>query len=275
MSCRKWLRRGVVTMFVLVVLWLLGAVVGTYWHTRRPLAPFAEPAPAFPHGRLEEHRLHTSDGEELGAWFLDGKPGRPAVLLLHGHRGHRGHSLEAAQVFAQAGCAVLLVSLRAHGDSSGDYNDYGYGARHDVAAAVAFLRQRCSAAPIIVRGVSMGAAAAVFAATAVRDDVAGWILESPYQDLRTALWNRLENYSPPPCPQVAYAGLSLTAPLFFEDVDRIAPLRAIDAIPETQPVLILAGDRDDRARPEEARRCSRASPRTANWCGFPRLATNL
>jgi len=32
-----------------------------------------------------------------------------------------------------------MISLRAHGDSTGDFNDVGYSARHDVVVAVEFL----------------------------------------------------------------------------------------------------------------------------------------
>ena len=250
---RAWVRRGLVVVLVLVVGWWLTSLAVAYRSTRRPHAPFPEPAPEFVCGRFEGHRLGTSDGEELGAWFLPGRPGRPAVLLLHGHGGSRHHSLKAAAVFADLGCAVLLLTHRAHGDSTGEFNDFGYSARHDVAAGVAFLKGRCPGSPVVVRGVSMGAAAALFAAELVRDDVAAWVLESPYRDLRTALKNRTEIYLPPLVGDVAFVSLSLTGQLFITEADHATPLRAIEAIPASQPVVILAGECDDRARPEEAR----------------------
>ena len=78
-------------------------------------------------------------------------PGRPR-RAKSGNRGCRRDGLTAAEFFAGQGCTVLLVSLRAHGDSSGEFNDLGYSAWRDVAAAVAFLEKECPGRRIIVNG---------------------------------------------------------------------------------------------------------------------------
>jgi fermentation-respiration switch protein FrsA (DUF1100 family) len=106
---------------------------------------------------------------------------------------------------------------------------------------------------VIVWGQSLGAAAAVFAAAHLGDDVAGYILECPYQDLRTAVRNRMEYYLPPIIADVAYAGAAIVAPLVLPELDRISPLQAASSIPEPARVLIMAGGADRRARPAEAR----------------------
>ncbi len=82
--------------------------------------------------------------------------------------------------------------MRAHGDSSGEFNDIGYSARLDVVAAVEFLERRRPARPILIHGTSLGAAAATFAAEELGHRVHGYVLECPYRDLRTAVWNRAE-----------------------------------------------------------------------------------
>ena len=58
---------------------------------------------------------------------------------------------------------MLLITLRAHGDSTGALNDIGFGARHDVVAAIDFLERCRPGRPIVVHGASLGAAAALFA----------------------------------------------------------------------------------------------------------------
>jgi alpha-beta hydrolase superfamily lysophospholipase len=145
-----------------------------------------------------------------------------------------------------------MVSLRAHGDSTGDVNDVGYSARHDVIAAIEFLQRRRPGRPVVVLGVSMGAAAAVFASGELEHRVQGYILESPYQDLKIAVRNRVEGQLPPLLGGVAYQGLVLVAPLVLPELEKMSPLAAIDGIPADVPVLILAGGRDRLARPEEA-----------------------
>ena len=84
----------------------------------------------------------TRDGQDLGAWLVPGTDDGPSVLLLHGNGGSRANCLDRAAILAGQGCTVLLVSLRAHGDSTGDFNDIGYSARHDIIAAIDFLEGR-------------------------------------------------------------------------------------------------------------------------------------
>src|SRR5207245_6234762 len=100
----------------------------------------------------------------------------------------------------------------AHGDSSGTYNDLGYSARHDVLAAVAYLEQRRPGRPIIIQGTSLGAAAAIYAASDLGDRISGYILECPYRDVRTAVRNRTTAYLPFLVDRLAYAGLTLAGP---------------------------------------------------------------
>jgi alpha-beta hydrolase superfamily lysophospholipase len=202
---------------------------------------------------MESLRLPTADGQQIGAWFVPGPGSGPAVVLLHGNGGSRRTSLPLAEFFAARGCSVLMLSLRAHGDSTGEVNDIGYGARLDVVAAVGYLERRCRNRPIIVQGMSLGAAAAIYAAEELGTRVAGYVLEAPYQDLRTAVRNRVENHVPAPLDRVAYAGLALTGPLVLPQLDRMAPVEAIGTIPASVPVVLLAGGRDREARPEEAR----------------------
>jgi alpha-beta hydrolase superfamily lysophospholipase len=227
--------------------------VVAYRLTHRPRPRFEEPAPPVAWGPLEGHRITTRDGEVLGAWFKDSHDHSPSVLLLHGNKGSRQSSLARAGIFASRGCGVLLVSLRAHGDSTGQFHDVGFSARRDVQAAIQFLEMRRPGRPILVMGTSLGAAAAIFAATELGNRVQGYILESPYQDLKTAVWNRTDAYLPPVLSHAAYLGLRAVGPLFLPNLDEISTLKAMSGIPKAVPVLVLAGDADRLARPEEAR----------------------
>ena len=197
--------------------------------------------------------MKTSDGEELGAWFVEGRDHAPSVLLLHGNNANRGTTLSRGKLLASHGYAVLMLTLRAHGDSTGEYHDIGWSARRDVWAAVEFLEQRRPGRPVIVSGNSMGSAAAIFAAKELGSRVQGYILESPYQDLKVAVWNRVDMALPAGLSHVAYAGLRAVGPLFLPNLEQISPLEAISGIPQDVPVLIMAGDADRHARLHEAR----------------------
>jgi len=249
--------RWLVGITIVLMAWLTVSSAIAFRLTRRPRAWFPEPALRVAWGSIEDHRLRTRDGQDIGAWFVEGKHGdkdnAPQILLLHGNKGSRANSLKRAEFLVAAGYPVLMISLRAYGDSTGDFNDIGYSARHDVVAAVDFLEQQHPGRSIVVMGVSLGSAAAIFASQELGRRVQGYILESPYQDLKTAVWNRTQTYLPPILAPLGYAGLRLVGPAFLPHLEEVSPLRAIDGIPSGVPVLIMAGLADPLARPAEAR----------------------
>src|SRR4051794_32371131 len=251
---RRRLTLGLACAGLLLASWLLASLAVAHRLTRRDRPPFPEPVPAVTWGKFESVRLKTRDGLDLGAWLVRGAEDEaPSVLLLHGNGASRSARLGRASIWASQGLSVLLVSLRAHGDSSGEFNDIGYGARNDVLAAVDFLSRRRPGRPVIIHGTSLGAAAATFASRHLARRVAGYLLESPYQDLKIAVRNRTEISLPPVLDWIAYRGLLLVAPLILPELEKIAPVKAIAGIPAGVPVLILAGGEDRNARPEEAR----------------------
>jgi alpha-beta hydrolase superfamily lysophospholipase len=209
-----------------------------------------EPLPAITEP-VEELRLETRDGEEIGAWLVQGRSDLPAVVLLHGNGGRRSFVMARALPLIQRGYTVLIPTLRAHGDSSGTVNDFGYSARHDVAASVHLLGERDGDQAIVLYGFSLGSAAAIFAAEEVCDSVDGYVLESPYRDLGSASLNRIRRFLVPPFDTIAWWALRAAAPVLI-DSESIRPVDAICSIPRGVPVLILAGDADVAAPPEEA-----------------------
>ena len=254
---RKWTGRRILRVLLVlavvsVLLWLGTSYGVAYRLTRRPCPRHDEPVPDLTWAKVESFRLATEDGEELGAWFLPGRPDQPLVVLLPGNGCDRSSGLGQAESLVGDGRSVLLLSLRAHGDSTGEVNDFGFSARHDVTAAVAWAESNHPRWPIVVWGRSLGSAAALFAAGGLGRRVSAYVLECPYRDLRTAVRNRVRLRLPPLADDVAYLGLMTAAPLVLADVDRISPLQAAGEVPEGTPVLILAGGKDRRARPEEA-----------------------
>lgn len=249
---RRWLRWVAVFVLLTVVLWLGLSYSVAYELTTRNRPLHGERLPEVEWGVLEPVTLQTADGETLGAWFVEGLPDQPAVLLLHGNGGCRSNLLAQAEWLASRGCSVFLVTLRAHGDSTGDYNDIGYSALHDVIAAVSWLRSRVAERPIVVWGQSVGGVAAVLAAKENGSSVDGYILECVYQDLATAVRNRLELALPGAVVSIAEVGLRLVAPLRVPNLAATSPCLAAASIPPETPVLLLAGGDDQRAKVAES-----------------------
>jgi len=266
---RRWLKRFAAAVLVLLVAWLAVSAVVAYKLTRRQRAPFAEYVPAVPWATIESLRLHTSDGLEIGAWFMPGSDERPSLIVLHGYGGSRKDSIKMAEMLIHEGCSVLAVTLRAHGDSAGDVNDVGYSARHDVVAAVDYLEQRRPGRPIFVQGTSLGAAAAIYAGGELQTRVAGYILECPFRDIRSAVRNRTTAFLGWPLGDIAYAGLDLVGPIVLSDMDRMSPVDRVSEIPANVPLLIMAGGRDNRARPAEVAAIYQRVASHARFVEFP------
>jgi uncharacterized protein len=155
---------------------------------------------------------------------------------------------------AREGFGVMAVSLRCHGDSTGTSHDVGYSARHDVIAAVEVIERQRPGGRIIICGSSFGAAAAAYASGELGDRVHGYLFDSLYGDLRTALWNRLDHRLPCGVRHMAYGSLRVWAPVFLPvAVDALRPADHVARISPTIPIVIAVGSEDFRSPPREAR----------------------
>src|SRR5262249_15482749 len=74
-----------------------------------------------------------------------------------------------------------------------------------------------------------------FASAELGPRVQGYVLECPYQDLRTAVRNRTRAYLPPLLDWAAYRSLLAVSPLVLRHLDPISPLRAIRRTPPPPP----------------------------------------
>lgn len=114
--------------------------------------------------------FRSSDGILLKGWCIPatvpaGEKPRGTIIYCHGHNRTRVEMLPEA-VFAHGlGYNGLLFDLRHQGQSGGTISTVGYQERLDAEAAVRYaLEQEKAERPIILWGVSMGAAAALLAA---------------------------------------------------------------------------------------------------------------
>lgn len=208
--------------------------------------------PAVPdHLPLEPVRLTSADGTDLAAWFVAGTRSEP-ILLLHGHRASKRDMLHHAAFLHAAGHPLLLLDLRGCGESGGRVVTFGGREREDVAAALAYLRDRpdIDGERIGILGLSLGGALAVLAAadcSAVRAVVA----ESAFADLR-AVVRRHFRYA-------ARLPAFPFAPLTIWFVERRWGVRAARVVPQREigtlrdcAVLLIHAVNDDVVPVEDA-----------------------
>lgn len=108
----------------------------------------------------------SSDDILLKGWWVPAEGvAKGTIILCHGHNRTRVEMLPEAVFAHSLGYNSLLFDLRHQGQSGGKITSVGYWERLDVDAAARYaLTQEKASPPVIVWGVSMGAAAALMAA---------------------------------------------------------------------------------------------------------------
>ena len=134
--------------------------------------------------------VNTSDGKTLFVRRWDAGAESPAsVLIFHGITAYSGpYGPIVAEQLAEAGYNVFGLDLRGHGLSDGKRGDYPSSARFvgDLAESMAFVRSKSRR--LVVMGHSLGALAAVVAATNSPQAVDGLVLVSAARRIRTGVY---------------------------------------------------------------------------------------
>ncbi|NCT83881.1 MAG: alpha/beta fold hydrolase [Comamonadaceae bacterium] len=209
----------------------------------------------------EAVRIACGDGRQVAGWFLPGRPGQGAVLLLHGVRGNRLQMLARARWLQREGIASLLIDQPAHGESSGERIGFGRLEAPGADAALAWLRARLPGEKVGAIGVSLGGAALLFAAR--RPELDALVLESVYPRIDDAVQDRLAMRLGPLPGRLLTPLLLVQLPLLLDL--SAAQLRPVDAITTVRaPLLIASGSADLHTRwPEtEALFAAAPSPKT-------------
>lgn len=122
----------------------------------------------------EEVRFVTADGIELAGWYIPHPHPRGNVIFCHGHGRNRGHVAGVLATLHGLGLNVLAFDFRGHGESGGHTSTFGDREVADLLAAETFLRGRCSGQPLILVGVSLGAAVSLQALPQLPDVKGVW-----------------------------------------------------------------------------------------------------
>ncbi len=260
------MRRALLRLVGILAFFLAAYLILTYLVAARLSAPLrnaAERTPADVGLGYEEVGLRASDGLRLSAWFVE-RGSSLAVVLVHGWGASRAsrHVLETAAIYEEAGFDVLMLDLRAHGESDGERVTLGYREVRDVWAALSWLEKR-GYEQVVLHGWSMGGAAVI--QVAPETGVAAVVEESAYADLHPLLRGRIPEVSGLPAfftPGVFLAGRYLLGidPLAVRPVEEAKQLSR-----EGVPLMIIHS-RDDELVPfEHAEELAKVHPGAAFW----------
>lgn len=221
--------------------WLAGSILS--WPASQPVGNL----PADLAGRSVQ--FLSPSGATIHGWFIPGKKGEGAIVLMHGVRANRLSMLARARFLSDAGYAVLLFDFQAHGESSGKHITFGHLESMDAQAAVSFLRSTAPDEKIGVLGVSMGGAGALLASPPL--NVNAMVLEMVYPTINQAISNRLTM-------NLGGWASSLVPLLSWQLKPRLGigaeDLRPIDHVGTIgSPKLFIVGSQDQHTTIEESR----------------------
>jgi pimeloyl-ACP methyl ester carboxylesterase len=178
-------QRGIVLGLVTVL--LVGLEVGMLAALQRQLIYFPDTTPVPSAGDVidgaRDVTFRTSDGLELGAWFVPAGPASDlhmAVLVAPGNGGNRWGRAALAAELRRRGLAVLLMDYRGYGGNPGSPTEDGL-AKDAMAAALLLEEMGYPAERTIYFGESLGTG--VVTALQARRAPAGLVLRSPFTEL--------------------------------------------------------------------------------------------
>lgn len=204
--------------------------------------------------------ITARDGVKLAARYYHTADGAPLVICVHGYRATaiRDFCGIAKTNFAM-GCNVLLLDQRGMGESGGHTITFGIKERYDCLCWIDYANRRFSSdTPIILQGLSMGAATVLMAAgLPLPPNVRGVLADSPYSSPAAIIKKVCADRGIP--PTLAYPFLWLGA-LLFGGFRLNAESVTAAVARASVPILIVHGEEDTFVPPDMSAEIARANP---------------
>lgn len=130
----------------------------------------------------EEVSILSHDGLKLMGRYYHNRDGAPLEIMCHGYKGNAirdfcGHW----RIAKAAGRNVLLIDQRCHGESEGHTITFGILEKRDVLGWIGYACRRFGDVPILLSGVSMGAATVLMVGgMELPGNVRGIVADCPY-----------------------------------------------------------------------------------------------
>ena len=193
--------------------------------------------------------ISAHDGTKLAARYYHVQDGVPLQIQFHGYRGTALRDFCGGNKLArESGQNTLVVDQRAHGRSGGRTITFGIRERMDCLCWAEYASQRFgSHTPIVLSGVSMGAATVLMASELeLPCNVIGIIADCPYSSPEAIIRKVCrEDMHLPPALVMPFVRLGAR---LFGHFD-LKEASAVQAVRNTDiPILLLHGE-DDRFVP--------------------------
>ena len=188
------------------------------------------------------------DGAKLYGRYYPMDEEKPLLIGFHGFKSTALRDMcGAGKLVRQMGMNAILVDQRSHGKSEGKTISFGVKERFDCLAWAQYAAGRWPGRPIVLAGVSMGAATVLMAADLdLPAEVTGIIADCPYSD-PGAIIKKVGRDSMGPASILLYPFILLGARLYGGfSLTAASPVEAVRHA--RVPILLIHGE-DDRFVP--------------------------
>ena len=198
----------------------------------------------------EEVYITSHDGLKLRGRYYHVAEGGPVEIQCHGYKGNAIRDFCGSWATArEAGRNVLLIDQRCHGKSEGHTITFGILEQRDVLDWISYVGSRFGNVPVLLSGVSMGAATVLMAAgRELPETVKAVIADCPYDAPSNIIKKVLGQDMGMPV-KLVYPLIRLGGMLYGKfNLNADSPMEAVQRA--KVPILLIHGD-DDRFVPYE------------------------
>jgi fermentation-respiration switch protein FrsA (DUF1100 family) len=189
----------------------------------------------------EHFFVKTEDGFNISAYEVTVDSPKAVIICLSGiHNPSATAYFGHARLFQKHDVATILFDMRAHGESDGKKIYAGYKEWLDVKAIVKYIKEKplYNNVPVIVFGLSMGAATAINAIGEIAD-IDGLISLSAFSSFEEVFYDNLAATVPKVIAKIEKPFISVVVFLKFGAVSRtIKPKKEIEKL-ENRPALLV------------------------------------
>ncbi len=197
---------------------------------------------------FEPVEITSYDGTKLYGRYYPMDEDKPLLIGFHGFKSTALRDMcGAGKLARQMGMNALLVDQRSHGKSEGKTISFGVKERFDCLAWAQYASKRWPGRPILLAGVSMGAATVLMASDLdLPAEVKGIMADCPYSD-PGAIIKKVGRDSMGPASILLYPFILLGARLYGGfSLTAASPVKAVKNA--KVPILFIHGE-DDRFVP--------------------------
>jgi uncharacterized protein len=178
-------------------------------------------------------------GELLSGWLALQTPQAPIIILTHGTPGNRVDMVARAAFLYQHGYNVLLFDFQSYGKSQGVLSTLGMVESEDILAAISYIHglPATEYSKVGVLGLSMGATAAVLAASR-SSDILALVAESCPVDATLVT-------SDVPDEATREADKEVVEQVYGVDITQARPIGVVNKLANHSAIFFINGDADD------------------------------